>query len=312
VRLCPSRIASTKRQGLSFSRWKGNEEVCQVPIPKEAGMKPVRLASWREAEGKVRAKELKAAGHRVTFAPVDAGRLLAALKKDPPAAVVIDLDRSPAQGRDLGVALRVHGGTRGVPLLFAGGAPEKVEIVRKVLPDAGFAPWSEAGEALTRLLAAPLTDPVVPASNLAGYSGTPLPKKLGIKEGHRVLLAGGPEDFQKTLGSLPPGVTLTRRFQGRIDLILWFVRRSSELEKGIPTWAPRVGPGGIWILWPKQSSGVPSDLKQAVVRKVGLDAGLVDYKIAAVDETWSGLKFAVRKKPSPHKAVSKGGTRKGT
>jgi hypothetical protein len=86
-----------------------------------------------------------------------------------------------------------------------------------------------------------------------------------------------------------------RRFSPEVGLILWFVCWRRELERDLPKWVSRVGREGIWIIWPKKSSGMESDLQQAVVRRAGLEEGLVDYKIAAVDETWSGLKFAVRK-----------------
>ncbi|MGW8265594.1 MAG: hypothetical protein ACWGSQ_04450 [Longimicrobiales bacterium] len=260
-------------------------------------MPSVCLAHWREEEGRERARFLEQLGFSIRYDPVDAGALLAALKSDPPAALVIDLSRSPAQGRDLAVALRIHGATRKLPLIFVGGVPEKVDRVKEVLPDASYTGWEEIAGCLREAMANPLSDPVVPQSALAGYSGTPLPKKLGIKPGTRVLLVGAPEEFPKTLGRLPEGVALRKRFGDGVDLILWFVRSRRQLEKGIGTWASRVGRGGIWILWPKKSSGVPSDLSQVAVRSVGLDSGLVDFKIAAVDETWSGLKFAVRKKP---------------
>jgi hypothetical protein len=257
----------------------------------------VCLAHWREEEGRERARFLEGLGIRVRYDPVDAGRLLASLKADPPAALIIDLSRSPAQGRDLAVALRIHKATRRMPLIFVGGAPEKVARVRDVLPDAVYTAWEEIDARLPEAVADPPSSPVVPESALAGYSGTPLPKKLGIKAGMRVCLARAPEGFPRTLGPLPGGVTLLARFAEPVDLILWFVRSEGELKQGIQSWVSRVGKGGIWILWPKKGSGVPSDLSQALVRRVGLDSGLVDYKIAAVDETWSGLKFAVRKMP---------------
>ena len=257
-------------------------------------MQSVCLAHWRETEGRERAKSLEGLGYSVRYDPVDAGHLLRALKADPPDAVVIDLSRSPAQGRDLAVALRVFSGPRHIPMVFVGGVSEKVAQVRTVLPDARFTSWEDIGGALADALARPPSQPVVPASTLAGYSGTPLPKKLGIKAGTSVLLVHSPDNFTETLGALPEGARLLRRFAGGVDLILWFVRSLKELEEGIGTWVPRVARGGIWILWPKRSSGIPSDLNQALVRKVGLDSGLVDYKIAAVDEVWSGLRFSVR------------------
>jgi hypothetical protein len=242
-----------------------------------------------------RAGELETLGFTVRYYPVDAGRLLGILKSEPPDAVVVDLSRSPAQGRDLAVALRIHGSTRRVPLVFVEGDPGKVAAVKRLLPDATYTGWGELGVELRKAIADPPSNPVVPDSALAGYSGTPLPKKLGIKQGSRVLLAGAPEGFFETLGPLPDGARLLTRYGKEAGLILWFVRSRKDLEGGLVKWVPRVGRGGIWILWPKKSSGIPSDLTQAVVRQAGLRSGLVDYKIAAVDEIWSGLKFAVRK-----------------
>jgi len=240
--------------------------------------------------------ELENLGFRVRFEPVDAGRVLRILKTEKPEAVVVDLSRSPAQGRDLAVALRVHGGTRHLPLVFAGGTAEAVNAIRRTLPDAVFASWEDILGPLSEALEGPVVNPVVPSSALAGYSGTPLPRKLGIKPGSRVLLSGAPEDFPRKLGDLPEGSRLLRRFVKDVDLILWFVRSERELIVGIEKWVSRLGKGGMWILWPKKASALPSDLTQAVVRRIGLASGLVDYKIAAIDATWSGLKFAMRKR----------------
>jgi len=259
--------------------------------------KKIRLVAWRDDEGKLRASELAESGQPVEYVASEGGALLKELKEDPPEALIIDLSRSPAHGRDLAVALRIHKGTRHVPLVFAGGLPEKVARVREVLPDAEFADWSEIATALNRVLSGPVADPVVPDSALAGYSGTPLPKKLGIKDSTRILLVGAPDDFLVTLGYVPDGVTFLSRFGPNVDLILWFVRSGKELKAGIGRWAGRVGKGGMWIIWPKKGSVLESDLKQDVVRKTGLGSGLVDYKIAAVDQNWSGLKFSVRKNP---------------
>lgn len=258
-------------------------------------MSSIRLIHWSEGEGRARLAQLEELGFSVDFEILDPGTLLGVLKKSPPSAFLVDLSRSPAMGRDMGVALRIHGSTRAVPLVFVDGAQEKVEGIRRLLPDAFFGPWTQIGSLLEEALTTPLRDPVVPSSALAGYSGTPLPKKLGIKVGTTVLLARAPEDFPAVLGGLPAKARLIRRYGKGVDLILWFVRSVRELERGIVEWAPRVQAGGIWIIWPKKSSGVPSDLSQAVVRKTGLASGLVDYKIAAIDETWSGLKFAVRR-----------------
>jgi hypothetical protein len=148
---------------------------------------------------------------------------------------------------------------------------------------------------LKQAIAKPPASPVVPASNLAGYSGTPLPKKLGVKPHSTVALVGAPKDFEKTLGELPEGVRLKKRADRACDLIIWFVRMRAELYDRVKEMGELTGAGGLWIAWPKQASGVASDMTQNVVRETGLTSGLVDYKVCAIDATWSGLKFARRK-----------------
>ena len=231
-------------------------------------------------------------GERAAYA----GRALRALRADPPDAVVIDLSRLPAQGRDLGVALRRSKSTRRVPLVFVGGSRAKVAGVKQHLPDAAYGDWRGIRPTLRRAIAHPPTDPVKPASALAAYSGTPLPKKLGIKPDSVVALVGAPEGFEDLLGELPEGVTLRPRAQGRCDLIVWFAASRRELERRVARLGSVAGAGGLWIAWPKKASGVVTDLSERVVREAGLAAGLVDYKIAAIDETWSGLRFARRKR----------------
>ena len=258
-------------------------------------MKPVRLAAWNADEGAARAAELRGLGFPAVFDPMDPGALLRKLEAEPPAALVVDLARSPALGRDLGVAVRVRASTRAIPLVFVGGSEEKVAAVRALLPDAGFSSWEGVAGVLRTAVKSPPKASTVPDSSMAGYSGTPLPKKLGIKSGSRVLLVSAPADFADTLGSLPEGASLTRRFSPSVDLILWFVRSQKDLDGNLPKWAARVPKGGMWIVWPKKASRMTSDLQQTSVRRCGLAAGLVDYKIASVDAIWSGLKFAVRK-----------------
>jgi hypothetical protein len=136
------------------------------------------------------------------------------------------------------------------------------------------------------------------APAIAGYSGTPLPRKLGIRAGHRVLLAGAPADFD--LGDLA-AIDLhdvdvqCRAGAAPYDVIVAFTPDRRTLDRRFPALARRlVTNGGLWIAWPKRSSGVATDLDENVVREVGLAAGLVDNKVCAVDETWSGLRFVVR------------------
>jgi hypothetical protein len=133
---------------------------------------------------------------------------------------------------------------------------------------------------------------------MAGYSGTPLPQKLGIKEGARVALLGAPEGFESALAPLPAKVKLSRRIGPQpLDVILFFTDRAIELEKRFSALAERlVANGGLWVAWPKKASGVPTDLTDNVVREIGLAKGLVDNKVCAVDDVWSGLRFVFRLK----------------
>ncbi len=131
----------------------------------------------------------------------------------------------------------------------------------------------------------------------AGYSGTPLPKKLGIKEGTRVALLGAPAGFEDTLGELPHGTIARRDARGAADLTLWFVRSRAELLKGMGKLAPRAEGSGLWIVWAKKTSPLAGDVSESDVRTTALAAGIVDFKICAVDHDWSGLRFALRKGP---------------
>ena len=135
---------------------------------------------------------------------------------------------------------------------------------------------------------------------MAGYSSTPLAKKLGIKEGSRIGLVNAPQGFKFELGPLPDGVTFVTRITNSLDIILFFVLKERELARDFTKLAGKLVPNGmIWIAWPKKSSGVATDLSFDRVQRIGLDGGLVDVKICAVDDTWSGLKFVYRVKDRP-------------
>lgn len=131
----------------------------------------------------------------------------------------------------------------------------------------------------------------------AGYSGTPLPKKLGIKEGHTVAFLHAPTDFTKTLGKLPADVIVKKQLRGPLDVIVYFTDDKSDLVARLPKLkaALRIN-GGLWIGWPKKASGAATDLSESVVQEAGLATGLVDNKGCAIDETWSGLRFVYRLK----------------
>ena len=131
---------------------------------------------------------------------------------------------------------------------------------------------------------------------MAGYSGTPLPKKLGIAAGSTVALLDPPADFAETLGPLPDRVKIRRTVRGKCDVIVAFLTERRRFEQRIPTLELLIFPaGGLWIAWPKRASGVATDMTEDVVREVALPRGLVDNKVCAIDDTWSGLRLVWRR-----------------
>ena len=131
---------------------------------------------------------------------------------------------------------------------------------------------------------------------MAGYSGTLLPKKLGIKPGATVVFASAPDDFGAALGEMPEGVSVKTRLGGSADVVVAFFESRARLEGRLETLARAIYPdGGLWIAWPKRASGVQTDITEDVVRELALAGGLVDNKVCAIDETWSGLRLVFRK-----------------
>jgi len=254
----------------------------------------VLLIHWHEDEARERAARLETAGYRVAAhsSPQSAG--LRGARDDPPDALVIDLSRLPSQGRDVAIWFRRAKAARRLPIVFIEGDPDRTERVRDILPDAVFTTWRGIRGALRRALSEPVVSPVVPGA-MAGYSGRPLVKKLGIAAGTRVALIGTPAGVDGILGELPAGARLVRRPSTPSGLVLVFASTRADLARRLPAALRLLDHGGrLWIAWPKQASGVPTDLTQTAVRAAGLAAGLVDFKICAIDAVWSGLAFARR------------------
>jgi len=132
---------------------------------------------------------------------------------------------------------------------------------------------------------------------MVGYSGTPLTQKLGIKPGDAIAFINPPKNYAKTLGTLPEGVKVSSRLGSNLNVVQMFVTSRADLERYLPAARKSIRQDGmIWISWPKQAAKMITDLNENVVRGIGLEAGLVDIKVCAVDETWSGLKFVIRVK----------------
>lgn len=131
---------------------------------------------------------------------------------------------------------------------------------------------------------------------MAGYSGTPLYKKLGIKEGFRVRVKNAPDNYHQLIAPLPDNVLISTTIRSRIDLWHLFTKSRRELENQVPSAMKQITQDGmIWVSWPKKSSKVATDMTEDVIREIALPLGIVDVKVCAVDEVWSGLKLVIRK-----------------
>jgi len=255
-------------------------------------MAHLRLVHWNGPEGRERKLRLASLGHHADFDDLDGSGLMRVLRSSKPDAYVIDLSRLPSHGREVAMWLRSTPSTRHVPIIFVDGDPAKVAKIKQVLPDATFTSWPRFTTALNRALARPTDAPIIPPSSI--YSGKPVVDKLGIKTGMRVCLVNAPAGFADTLAPAPAGVTYTAR-PVACDLFVVFVRSGRELAVQMSKLSCGITRQTVWFAWPKKASGVKTDLTGNVVRESGLAAGWVDFKICAIDETWSGLAFKRRK-----------------
>jgi CheY-like chemotaxis protein len=259
-------------------------------------MARILLVLWHEAENADRAASLEALGYEIArFWEQRNGPALRGYRENPPDGVVIDLTRLPSQGCAVAVALRGMKATRRVPLVFIAGDTEKTQRVRALIPDAIYTTWSRIDAALDRALRQPrLAEPAVPGT-FAGYSGTPLAAKLRIREATTACLLDAPDGFEARLEPLPSGARVMR---GACEaaVLLAFARSAADLASKLPMLRRQMREGRtLWLIWPKKTSALASDLGEKQVRAMGLAAGLVDFKICAVDEVWSGLAFGLRK-----------------
>ena len=196
-------------------------------------MSRIRLIHWNEGEAAERAEKIRKLGYEVDCDVPDGMHLLRLMRQNPPDAILIDLDRLPSQGRDVAIAIRHQKSTRLIPIVFVEGDIEKVKLIKSALPDAVHTRYKQLRSVLTEPLAHPVSQPFVPKSALSAYSGTPLPKKLGIKENAVVALVGAPPDFRESIGKVPSGVQFRTQARGSCDLIIWFIRARRELESGL-------------------------------------------------------------------------------
>jgi hypothetical protein len=251
------------------------------------------LVSYNQEELPQRIRALGGAGYAVDTRRPGVEMKPRMLTADPPAAVVIDLSKTPSMGRAVALVIRKTKATRRIPLVFVGGAADKIQAMQALFPDAVYTEWRLMRGALRKALANPPADPVVGPGPMGGYSGRPLPQKLGIKPAMRVGLIDAPAAIEKALGELPDGAELQEGPGRECGLHLWFVTDIDSFARGLRRMAALAGPAPLWICWPKKSAG--GTINQNEVRQAALDSGLVDYKVCALDATWTGLLFRMRR-----------------
>ena len=253
-------------------------------------MPRVRLFHWRADEAKPLIAALRAGGYTVDYPGDKANGSWRSLRENPPLAAVIDLNRLPSHGRYVAAEIRSSKSMRHIPIVFLDGDPDKVAAIRKDLPDAIYTARARLLPALKRVR--PLKDPVAPPRMMNRTDRTTA-EKLGIKAGARVALIDPPADYVRVLGKLPKDVSLEEEAVDTPPLTLWFVREPDGYMKGLAGMRKRAAASRIWIIYPKgrQTSG----LTQSLVREAALAVGLVDYKVCAVNEVWTGLLFTRKK-----------------
>lgn len=257
-------------------------------------MARLAVLHWKAHEAQSALERLISLGHRPELLSEATPATLRVLRERPPEAIIIDLTRMPSHGREIGVALRASKKTRHVPLIFASGLADKVDRIRELLPDAVYAEWDEIGGAIRRALAYAPIAPVVPPHGIENPA-KPLGDKLGIKDNTRVALIDAPDDAEAILGALPDAVTLTVRASNSDALRLCFIRTLADLDHRLPAASNLPPKAALWLCWPKKASGIVTDLTQQTIREAALAFGLVDNKICSMNETWTAMRFAVRK-----------------
>jgi hypothetical protein len=237
------------------------------------------------AEASERASRLRALGFDATAYLSLGTKGFRGIRQDPPQAILIDLTRLPSYGKTMGVLLRQHKSLGSIPLVFVEGDPDKAAQVRAVLPDAVYTTWAKVVAAIGKAIRQTPKEVAPPR-----HPDTPLLTKLGIFRQTCVAVLHPPEGFEL------PGVR-TQKQVGEADVVMTFFRSSIALGRELPTVAGMMRKGRrVWVLWPKKASGAAGDLTMVRIREMASAFGLVDYKVCAVDETWSAMTLGKRRK----------------
>lgn len=260
-------------------------------------MSKILFVHWNEGEAVEYAKAMEALGNEVATLH-EGGKAISKLKAFGPEAIVISLERLPSHGRAVAAVVRNRKSTRQVPLIFAGGAAEKVAALRAELPDAEYTSWARLAAAIKRALKRVVENPVTPSVDICNPSAT-VARKLGIQSGVAAVTMNAPDSFERALGGVPDGASIEADGRGPADLVILFCESEAELTRDFRRAVGRLVPKGkLWIAWPKKAGKVRTDLDFNIVRAFGLAHEWVDYKICSIDARWSASAFARRRKDS--------------
>jgi CheY-like chemotaxis protein len=263
-------------------------------------MARVRIVHWKMLEAAPLIEACRACGFEVEYDDVAYPALAKLIREKPPDALLIDLTVLPSHGRDIALHLRRTKYTRHIPLVFVDGAPEKVEAIRLQLPDAVFTTSAARKQLCSRIRSAcanRIAEPVIPPSPMERYGSRTAAQKLGIKENATVALIDPPRDYAAALGELPAGAELLEDPDPVQTVTLWFVRDPRVYQAEVHRMREIANRTKLWVVWRKGSAGKDkgSGLTDKLIRQAANEAGLVDYKICAVNEQWSAMAFARRK-----------------
>jgi CheY-like chemotaxis protein len=255
-------------------------------------MHRVRIIHWSPAEAASLIDSVRAAGFDPEYDGEISGPAVSrAIRAHLPDAVLIDLSRLPSHGREIGIWLRGIKATRHIPLVFVNGEGEKLERVRKDLPDAAYANPANLKDVLRSSCRGEVRDPLVPQM-MERYKDKPAAQKLGIAAASTVAVMNAPRDYAHPLGELPEGVELFEDPRTIHPVTLWFVLDLETLLAALPRMRVIAAKTKLWIVWRKGREG---RISQNAIRETAIESGLVDYKICSLDAQWSGILFARKK-----------------
>ena len=256
-------------------------------------MSRVRIIHWRPAEAASLIDSVRTAGFEPEYdGEMNGPAISRAIRARLPDAVLIDLSRLPSHGREIGIWLRGIKATRHIPLVFVNGEGEKLERVRKDLPDAAYATPANLKDVLKTSCRGATRDPLVPPQMMERYKEKPAAQKLGIVAGSAVAVMNAPRGYSHALGELPDGVEIFEDSSAVHPVTLWFVLDLETLLAALPRMRAIAAKTKLWIVWRKGKEG---RIAQNTIRETAIEGGLVDYKICSLDAQWSGILFARKK-----------------